>query len=247
MSRGAPEPPPGNRDVERDRRVEQYLPLVHHVVTRLAEAAPPPLSRDDCYSAGLVGLMRAADSYDPERGASFKTYAFSAVRGAILDEIRRSDPVSRGRRQRLRRAEQAKADLTASLQRPPALEEVADYLQIDAGVLDEDLLALHTLRVLSLDDQIGAGQEGGTRAETVMCPGVTDPGEAAQRDEQRDRLMAAIHELSEVERAAVLHYHYDGLYLREIARLLSVSESRVSQILSRAVGRLRQKMGEKEP
>ena len=102
---------------ERDRLVEKYLPLVRYVVARLPVTMPAMLDRDDFYGVGVMGLMHAASTYDPTRGASFKTFAYTAIRGAILDEIRKHDPVPRNRRDRLRQIEQASKNLYAALAR----------------------------------------------------------------------------------------------------------------------------------
>ena len=103
---------------ERDRLVEQYLPLVRYVVARLPVTMPNSLDRDDFYSVGVMGLMHAAATFDPGRGASFKTFAYTAIRGAILDEVRKHDPVPRNRRDRLRKMERASAALHTRLAAP---------------------------------------------------------------------------------------------------------------------------------
>ena len=121
---------------ERDRLVEQYLPLVRHVAARMPVVAPASMSRDDFFSAGLVGLMHAAAQFDETRGASFKTFAFTAVRGAILDEIRRHDPVSRGRRDRLRQWDRASEELRAELGREPTIPEIADAVKLEEAEVE---------------------------------------------------------------------------------------------------------------
>ena len=228
---------------ERDRLVEQYLPLVRHVVSRLHVTMPATLSRDDFFSVGVMGLMHAAAAYDPSRGASFKTFAFTAIRGAVLDEIRKHDPVPRSRRDRLRAIDSSVSTLRGELDRAPTVEELAEHMGISAQHLDEDLLALHTCRTLSLDDGVSSEGEVGLGAVLVDDRDI-DPGDAVVSRETTQQLAKAISELPEVERHVVVLYHYENLYLKEIGEILGVTESRISQILSRATERLRTKLVE---
>jgi RNA polymerase sigma factor for flagellar operon FliA len=230
---------------ERDRLVEQFLPLVRYVVARLPVTMPAWLDRDDFYSVGLMGLMHAASTFDPSRGASFKTFAYTAIRGAILDEVRKHDPVPRNRRDRLRRLERTSAALHAELDREPTLAEIAEVMQCTEEDLDDDLQALHTSRTLSLDEPRGDG-EGGSMAERLAAAGAQDPGDSAGDRETLERLTKAIVELPETDRHVVVLYYNEQLYLKEIGTILGVTESRVSQILTRATERLRLKLKEQE-
>lgn len=235
---------PQRSQEERDRLVEQYLPLVRYVVARIPVTLPATLDKEEMFSVGIVGLMHAAASYDPTRGASFKTFAYTAIRGAILDEIRRHDPVPRSRRDRLRRIDRALGALRAQLDREPTLEELAERLGMAAAELDEDLLALRTCRVLSLDDSVPgpAGEDSGSLLSRCADPDTEEPDARLLRDERLTQLARAIAELPEAERHVVVLYHYENLYLKEIGAILGVTESRVSQILTRAMARLEQRM-----
>jgi RNA polymerase sigma factor for flagellar operon FliA len=233
----------GRSKADRDELIEQYLPLVRYVVARLPVTMPATLDRDDFYSVGVMGLIHAANAYDPNRGASFKTFAFTAIRGAVLDEIRRHDPVPRSRRDRLRRMEKAKIALCADLQRSPTIEELAEFMEVSADDLDQDLLALHTCRMLSIDDSSGGSFETGfALGSRITNESATDPASGAERRETLDALTRAIAELPEADRNVVILYHYEDLYLKEIGEILGVSESRVSQVLTRATERLKLKM-----
>jgi RNA polymerase sigma factor FliA len=226
---------------ERDELVLQYLPLVKYVVARLPVTMPATLDRDDFCSVGVMGLMHAAATYDPTRGASFKTFAFTAIRGAILDEIRKHDPIPRSRRDRLRKLDRTAAELFGKLGRAPTLEDIAEHMGITTDDLDQDLLALHTCRVLSLSD--GAGnQEGFSLGSGLICGDTIDPQDRASDNELKEQLARRISELPEIDRHVIVLYHYENLYLKEIGDILGVSESRISQILSRAMARLRLKM-----
>ncbi len=228
---------------ERDRLIEQYLPLVRHVVSRMALRWPTGSSSDDFFSAGVMGLMHAATTFDVARGASFKTFAYTAIRGAILDEVRRLDPVPRSRRERLRKVDRIVDDLRGKLDRAPLLEEIAAELGVSVEELGEDLVALRTTRLLSIDD---SGHDGDTSiADQLGSHNTPQPGDVADRNEQIERLTKAIAELPETDRQVVVLYHYENLYLKDIGEVLGVTESRVCQILARAHARLQLKL--KEP
>jgi RNA polymerase sigma factor for flagellar operon FliA len=232
---------PNRSQEERDRLVEQYLPLVHYVVARLPVTMPATLDRDDFFSVGVLGLMQAAANFDPTRGASFKTFAYTAIRGAILDEIRKHDPVPRNRRDRLRKLDRLEADLRAQLDREPTLDELADALGVQPQELDDDLMARHTGRILSLDEPSGDDATD-TRMATLANQDAIDPSLRAGTREDLERLTKAISELPETERNVVVLYFHEQLFLKEIGQILGVTESRVSQILSRSVERLRTRL-----
>ena len=231
---------------ERDRLVVQFLPLVRYVVARLPVTLPGSLDRDDFYSVGVMGLMHAAATYDPARGASFKTFAYTAIRGAILDEVRKHDPVPRNRRDRLRKMERQNASLRAELDREPTPAELAKALECSEQDLDDDLQALHTSRMLSLDERYGDGDESDSLANQLRDGDSSDPGDNARDREDLQRLTRAIAELPETDRHVVVLYFHEQLYLKEIGTILGVTESRVSQILTRATERLRWKLKERE-
>jgi RNA polymerase sigma factor FliA len=231
---------------DRDRLIEQYLPLVRYVVARLPVTLPGSLDRDDFYSVGVIGLMHAASTFDPNRGASFKTFAYTAIRGAILDEVRKHDPVPRNRRDRLRKMDRANSTLWAQFDREPTLAELATAMGCSEQDLDDDLQALHTSRMLSLDEQYGDDDGGSSLVSQMRDTGSVDPGRNAVDREQLDQLVKAIAELPETDRHVVVLYFHEQLFLKEIGQLLGVTESRVSQILTRATERLRLKMKERD-
>jgi len=231
---------------ERDRMVEQFLPLVRYVVARLPVTMPGSLDRDDFYSVGVVGLMHAAATYDPGRGASFKTFAYTAIRGAILDEVRKHDPVPRNRRDRLRKMDRTSGALRSSLDREPTMGELATAMGCSEADLEDDLQALHTCRTLSLDERYGDDDDGGSLCSQIADRDSLDPSSCADDRESLELLTKAISELPETDRNVVVLYYHEQLYLKEIGRILGVTESRVSQILTRAIERLRLKLKPKE-
>ncbi len=231
---------------ERNRLVEQYLPLVRYVVARLPVTLPGSLDRDDFFSVGVMGLLHAASTFDPARGASFKTFAYTAVRGAILDEVRKHDPVPRNRRDRLRRMDRTTSALYAQLDREPTLAELAAAMGCSEQDLDADLQALHTSRMLSLDEQYGGDDDAGSLASRLDDEDTIDPETRATDRERLERLTKAITQLPATDRHVIVLYFHEQLFLKEIGRILGVTESRVSQILTRATERLRLKLKEQE-
>lgn len=226
--------------------VEQYLPLVRYVVARLPVTMPASLDKDDFYSVGVIGLMHAASTFDPSRGASFKTFAYTAIRGAILDEVRKHDPVPRNRRDRLRKMDRANSKLWSELNREPTLAELAEVMECSEQELDDDLQALHTTRVLSLDETYSGDDGSNTMGSQIADVFSVDPNANADEREQMERLTRAIAELPDNDRHVVVLYYHEQLYLKEIGKILGVTESRVSQILTRATERLRLKLKEQE-
>jgi RNA polymerase sigma factor for flagellar operon FliA len=234
-------------EAARNALVEQYLPLVRHVVARLPVTPPRGMDREDLHGAGVFGLIQAASTWDENRGASFKTFAYTAIRGAVLDEIRRHDPVSRPRRERLREFDRASATLRESIGRTPTLEEIASHLEIPASALESDLDILHGSRTVSIEDLAGTGPHDDGSTSDVPDEDATDePYRVAERRDQVDALTAAIADLPEQDRRVVILYHHEGLFLKEIGDMLGVTESRVCQILSKATKRLRARLQDRE-
>lgn len=230
---------------ERDQLIEQYLPLVSHVLGRLTFALPPDIERDDLHSAGILGLIHAADHYDAGRGASFKTFAYTAIRGAILDELRRLDPVPRTQRERIRAIEAAQRDLRARLGRNPTSDELDAHLDWPEGDLDKALAALHATQVLSLSHG-SEGEEGGAvqGVDLVEDRHSPSPELRVETEEEIARLSHEIAQLPRQSAQVVVLYFYEGLLLKEIGQVLGVSESRVCQILSKSLALLKLAMSD---
>jgi RNA polymerase sigma factor for flagellar operon FliA len=181
----------------------------------------------------MLGLIQAADAFDKSRGLRFSTYAYPKIRGAILDELRRLDFLPRGRRERVRDLERAVAELEARNAAPPAPEEIAQALGIPIEELDELLLAARSAAHASLE---GAPSEA--LLQMLSDPRSEDPVGSAEWIETKHLLERAIAELPEPEKTVITLYYGQELLLREIGEVLSVSESRVSQIQTRALYRL---------
>jgi len=224
---------------ERDRLAEEYLPLVRHVVARIAMNLPAHVDSDELFQVGSIGLVNASRSFDEKRGVAFKTYAFALIRGAILDELRRLDVVPRSTREKIRAMDSAAAKLAQQLDRPPAPAEVAAALGTSETNVFELIRAARTVAMLSLDDGTSSPEALLVR-DILPCPHSIDPSDAASQAELIEAVAARIGALPEAERRVITMYYREGLLLREIGEVLGVTESRVSQIHSRALARLQE-------
>jgi RNA polymerase sigma factor for flagellar operon FliA len=224
-------------DKASDRLVEEYLPLVRHVVSRIAAHLPSHVDHEELFQVGSVGLVNASRSFDRRRGVAFKTYAFALIRGAVLDELRRLDVVPRSAREKIRAMDACATRLAQELHRAPSAVEVAVALKVPQAVVDGLLRAARTVAMLSLDEGSSAPDALYVR-DILACPNTPDPGDAAAKAELIETVAWGIRALPETERRVVTLYYREGLLLREIGTLLGVTESRVSQIHSRALTRL---------
>jgi len=223
--------------LDRDRLAEEYLPLVRHVVGRIATHLPAHVDNDELFQVGSVGLVNASRSFDENRGVAFKTYAFALIRGAILDELRRLDVVPRSTREKIRAMDAAAARLAQQLDRPPAPVEIAAALGTTESAVFELMRAARTVAMLSLDD--GTSSPDALLVRDILpCPNTLDPGDAAAKAELIETVAERIGQLPDAERRVITMYYREGLLLREIGEVLGVTESRVSQIHSRALARL---------
>lgn len=227
---------------QRNRLVEENLDLVQHVLAQMRAMSRP--DHDDLHSAGIVGLMHAASSFDDSKGASFRTWAWTVVRGAVLDEMRRADPVSKNRRARIRRIEQTRDEMRGRGLAEPEDEQLAELLGTTVEQVQEDLRALASARTVSLE--LDSAQRGSAAlAVELALAAPDDPLQEAARREQHARLVAAVHALPEPDCHVVTLCHLGGLQAREVAHLLEVSPARVSQILTRALEQLRRQLADR--
>jgi RNA polymerase sigma factor FliA len=230
-------------DKARERLVVAYSPLVKFIAGRMASGLPSHVEESDLISYGLLGLIGAIERFDTEREIKFETFAVARIKGAIIDELRSLDWVPRSVRARARQVEKAHASLEAKLQRSPTDEEMADKLEMTVEEFQGVLLEIANSSVLALDDLwTFADPEGGSQVsilDTIQDPSGVDPESEAQSSELKDRLADAIESLPERERLVIALYYYENLTLREIGEVLGVTESRVSQLHTKAVIGLR--------
>ena len=241
----AQQPPIANDTVDlgRERMLLEHLPTVRYIARRIHERLPQHVELDDLVSAGVVGLIDAFSKFDHTKKVQFKSYAQFRIRGAILDSLRTLDWSPRELRRKGRAVEEAIRALTQRLGRAPAEQEIAtdmgleltDYQQLLGDLKGLEIGSLHVERTEDSGDE-----------ELAYIPGSPedDPLFRCLQSEMRERLAGAIDGLPEKERLVLTLYHYEGLTMKEIGQMLGVVESRVSQIHSSAVIRLRAALGE---
>jgi RNA polymerase sigma factor for flagellar operon FliA len=232
----------------REQLILHYAPLVKYVAGRLGAGLPQSVEQSDLVSNGMFGLMDALDKYDPGREVKFETYAIPRIRGAIIDELRAMDWVPRSIRSKARGVEKAHAQLEAKLGREPTDAEVATRLGINLEELHETLTQISLVSVMALEESVGGDERGEQRSliDTLADVAGGDPGTGIEGQEMRGILSAAINSLSEREKVVITLYYFEGLTLAEIGEILGVTESRVCQIHTKAVGSLRTNLHEED-
>jgi RNA polymerase sigma factor for flagellar operon FliA len=229
----------------RERLVLAYSPLVKYVAGRMASGLPPHVDEADLISYGLGGLISAIERFDPSREIKFETYAITRIKGAIIDELRSIDWVPRSVRARAREIERANSKLEHRLQRAPSDAELAGELGISIEELEESLISISHSSIAALDELWSVSDSSGDQVsllDTLEDPGAPDPAQALDVSDLKDRIADSIAKLPEREKLVIALYYYENLTLREIGEVLGVTESRVSQLHTKAVLRLRSRM-----
>jgi RNA polymerase sigma factor for flagellar operon FliA len=234
-----------NDKAVRDRLILTYAPLVKYVAGRLGSGLPAHVDEGDLVSYGLLGLIGAIDRYDPDRDIKFETYAIMRIKGAIIDELRALDWVPRSVRSRAREIERAIRELEAKLGRAPEDEEIAGKLGITTDELEESLTDISRSSIAALDELWSVSGEGDqvSLLDTIEDASGVRPADSLDETELRETLADAIARLPEREKLVITLYYYEELTLREIGEVLGVTESRVSQLHTKAVLRLRSRLG----
>lgn len=228
----------------RDRLVINYSPLVKYVASRVEARVPGVVEQEDMISWGVLGLLDAVETYDPDRvgkKAKFESYAISKVRWSILDQLRSQDWVPRRVRVRAQEVEAATVWLTQKLRRVPTEDEVAEEVDIEVEEYHDFLDQYSRAQVVSLEARLDVeGRSGVEYGALVRDLSATDPQSQANIGDLRAQLIAAIGRLEERERLVATFYFYEGLTLKEIGKALNLTEGRISQILRLALTKLRE-------
>ena len=228
---------------KRDEMVKKHLSLVSFVAARLAIGLPDWIDKRDLISAGVIGLFDAVNNFEPSRGVKFETYAKTRIRGAIIDELRSLDWIPRSTRAKSKEIEQAISALIRRLERFPTDEEISRQLGWGMDKYYKTLGKVSVTTLLSLDEMIGTTTSGAPVQRIDMIAGDTrSPLDSIERKELLDTVVKILGGLSEQERLVIALYYYEELTLKEIGMVLNVTESRVSQIHTTAIFKLRVKL-----
>lgn len=232
-----------SRSIEiRDRFIIEYAPLVKIVAGKLSMYLGYNVEYEDLVGYGIFGLIDAIDKYDVDKGNKFETYASLRIRGAILDQIRKMDWIPRSLRQKQKKIDSAISELESATGRKPSDEEVAEHL----GISDEEYMTWQgkakVSNLVSLDEFVeNAGEKS---MESVKTTGKEQPEKVAEKNEVKRILMETLEVLTDKEKKVILLYYYEELTLKEISAILEVSESRISQLHTKALSKMKKKLGD---
>jgi RNA polymerase sigma factor FliA len=230
---------------EKDKLVLEYAPLIKFIAQKIAVRLPSNIELDDLISSGVIGLMDAIDKYDPTRDNKFKTYAEFRIRGAILDELRAQDWVPRSIRDKAKLLDKTMVALEAELGRIPTDEEISKTLNLSIDEFHELLNQVRPVSLLSIDEsQTFSNVDKKSILNILEGCKLNNPFNQLNVKSVKDIVTQAIEELPERQRLVLSLYYYEDLNLKEIGKVLRVTESRVSQLHAQAVSRLRNKLAQ---
>ncbi len=232
-------------EAARERLVLAYSPLVKYVAGRMASGLPSHVDEGDLISYGLLGLIKAVERFDPGRQIKFETFAITRIKGQIIDELRSLDWVPRSVRAKARDIERANSALEHKLQRAPTDHEMAEKLGVSLEDFHSSLVQISNSSVVALDELWTLSDSSGDQVsllDTIQDHDAIDPVSAMSQSEIKDRLSEAIERLPDREKLVVALYYYENLTLREIGEVLGVTESRVSQLHTKAILRLKSRL-----
>jgi RNA polymerase sigma factor for flagellar operon FliA len=231
-------------DMSKEEALKKYAPLVKYVVDRIATGLPKTIERDDLVNTAVIGLFDAMEKYDEGRGTKFETYAVWRIRGAVLDELRSLDWVSRSVRKKAKEVEQTARRLDQQLGRAASDHEVAKELNLSPGEFNRLLEEVRGSMLLSLDQSFSVDDDHDISglADMIEDEKANDVLDDIELEEARDLLLGSINRLSDQEKLVIALYYYEEMTLKEIGEALQISESRVSQIHTKAILRLKGKL-----
>lgn len=234
-----------NRDPAiREFLIKQYAPLVKYVAGKVAVGMPSNVEFDDLVGFGVFGLLDAIEKYDPDKNVKFKTYAVTRIRGSIFDELRSLDWVPRSVRQKTKEIEEAIVRLESRLGRTVSDSEIADSMGISEKEFHQTLYKISGTSIISLNDVWYSGDDSDSISigDTIESPISMNPDVIVEKEEIKRVIVEAINELPEKEKMVLVLYYYEDLTLKEIGQVLNVTESRISQLHTKANLRLRAKL-----
>ncbi len=228
----------------RDKFIRQYMPLVKYVAGKVSAGMPDSVEFDDLVGYGQFGLLDAINKFDPDKNVKFKTYAVTRIRGAIFDELREQDWVPRSVRQKAREIEEAIGELESKLGRAATDSEIAKAMGMSENEYQSTIMKVSGTSILSLNDVWYSGDDSDHMSigDNIESPTSLNPDVIVERDEVRKVIIEAINELPKNEKMVILLYYNEDLTFREIGKVLKVSESRISQLHTKANMRLRAKL-----
>jgi len=216
----------------------QHVHLVKHVVHRMGFNGSPPFDREDLIGDGILGLINAVDRFDPERGIQFVTYATIRIRGQILDSLRSRDLLPRPARQRVKHLEEAVTELIGTFGLPPTEEQLAQHLGLSLDQLRQTLMDA-SFEIWSMDAPLAEGAQGFCLQNLLRASEESEPSVRHDLREMREQIRCALRQLPHRQRVLLSLYYYEELTMKEIGEILSISESRVSQLHAQAILSLR--------
>lgn len=226
--------------------IKQYAPLVKYVAGKVAMGKPGNIDYEDLVGFGVFGLMDAIEKFDPEKKVKFKTYAVTRIRGSIYDELRAIDWVPRSVRQKVKEVEQAILRIENKTGKTATDKEIADELELDIREFYTMMSKISSTSIISLSETWHSGDDNDSISimDTLESPRSGNPDIEVERDDVKQLIIGAINELPDKEKKVLVLYYYEDLTLKEIGEVLEVTESRVSQLHTKAIIRLRAKLAE---
>lgn len=234
----------GTRDKIKEEVVKKYIPLVKYIASRVIVGKSKYIQYEDLVSYGMIGLMDAFTKFDDKKGMKFSTYASIRIKGSMIDEIRKISPISKGAMDKLNNYNQTVDFLQKKYLREPTSEEIAKELGIKIEEIGEIENYINYISVVSLEDMIFTEDDDIPLMGTIEDKKSPSPESSLEEKEQLEYLEQAINMLNEKDKTILSLYYYEGLTLKEIGVVLSITESRVCQIHSRAIVHLRKNMQE---
>ena len=225
----------------RDQFIRQYMPLVKYVAGKVSSGMPESVEFDDLVGYGQFGLLDAISKYDPDKNVKFKTYAVTRIRGAIFDELRELDWVPRSVRQKSREIEDTITELEAKLGRTASDAEIAKAMGMTESEYESVVMKVSGTNILSLND-VWYSSDNMSIGDNIEAPNSMNPDVIVEREEIKRVIIQAINELPQNEKMVIILYYHEDLTFKEIGKVLNVSESRISQLHSKANLRLRAKL-----